>query len=40
MTSNHIIVKEYEDSELEIELAENPETLKDEGEATVDDLKE
>jgi len=39
-SSNHIIVQECEDLELEIELIETPKALKDNGQATVDDLKE
>jgi len=39
-SSNHITAQEYEDSETEIELAETLETLEDEGQATVDNLKE
>jgi len=31
VTSNHITVQEYEDSETEIEIAETPKTLEDGG---------
>jgi len=39
-SSNHIIIRECDDSDSEIELAETPETLEEGGQATVDDLKE
>jgi len=39
-SSNHITVQECKDLELERELAEIPEILKDGGQSTVDDLKE
>jgi len=40
VSSNHITIHEYNDSDSEIELAETPETFDDVGQATVDDLKE
>ena len=42
MSSNHITIRKCDDSESdsEIELAETPKTLKDGGQATVDDLEE
>ena len=39
-SSNHTKVQECEDSMSEKELAKTPETLEDEGQATVDGLKE
>jgi len=39
-SSNHITVREVDDSDSEIELAKTPETLRDGGQATVDELKE
>jgi len=39
-SSNHITVREVDDSDSEIELAETPTTLKDGGQATVDEFKE
>ena len=39
-SSNHITKREVDDSDSEIELAETPKTLEDEGQATVDELKE
>ena len=38
--SHHITVRECEDSDSETELAETPKTLRDGGQAMVDDLKE
>jgi len=39
-SSNHIMVREVDESDVKIELTETPETLDDRGQATVDELKE
>ena len=39
-TSNHITVREVDDSNSEIELAEPPKNPEDGGQATIDELKE
>ena len=39
-SSNHITVREVDNSDSEIELADTPKTLEDGGQATVDELKE
>jgi len=38
--SNHITIQEADDLEIELKLAEAPKTLKDGGQAIVDELKE
>jgi len=40
VSSNHITIHKYDNSNSEIELAETPKTFEDGGQATVDDLKE
>ena len=39
VSSNHITTHECDDSDLEIELAETPETLEDGGQATVEKVE-
>jgi len=39
-SSNHIMVREVDDSDSKMELVETPETLEDGGQVTVDELKE
>jgi len=40
VSSNHIMIREADDMEAEVELVEAPTTLEDGGQATVDELKE
>jgi len=40
VSSNHITAHECDNSDSKIELAETPETFEDEGQSTVDELKE